>query len=610
MLYPYRKIILWLIVSMMAGTAGAVQTRTHFLDYGPSAGAMGMGEANVAYALDAGAIYYNPALIYTIRDQVTASHWFLYDGARYNFVGVVANNETSAFGLAGTQFYRDNIEARQAITDPGTPIQNDQMAVYGAYAGRLAAWKLNYGVNVKWLKYSMGDFTADGFSSDVGVSRSVFSRTYSMGKKVVVTAGAVATNLYQTGITLDSEKEMIPLGMKGAVSILTTLWPKYDRDTNKLTYDNFVGELDYTSRDGIADIGGGVQYTLAQQYLLRAGFARGITAGFGYKYGDIVLDYAFIVKALTNFHRIGFSYSFGTAQTTEATMPITDDFQKVYQKAQRVYERFVRHAEELMKQERHEDARLMLIKAVPLNPKNNGNAKDLLKVCDQVLQTKQTTDLIAKANEGLAKDIKTAFAYYLQVYKITADAAILSTADEMVKKDPALAEKRKSFADDQVKIYNATIEAGDFEAAAKQLPGVKRLVDDKTGEQLGAALADRRMIRVGKLVAEAMKHMQKENYIKAYAYFNEAYQLSADAGIKDQIKIAKDKYFAKKKLSVEDNIYADKLYYKMVYNFATDDAYQVIRGELTSFNPFYDQSEFKNSLVGLGKEEREILLVE
>lgn len=610
MLYPYRKITLSLCLLMAAGTAGAAQTRTHFLDYGPSAGAMGMGEANVAYALDAGAIYYNPSLIYTVRDQVTASHWFLYDGARYNFVGVVANNETSAFGLAGTQFYRDNIEARQLITDPGTPTQNDQMAVYGAFAGRLAAWKLNYGLNVKWLKYSMGDFTANGFSSDVGLSRSVFSRTYSMGKKVVVSAGVVATNLYQTGITLDSEKETIPLGMKGAVSVLSTLWPKYDRDTNKLTYDNLVGELDYSMRDGVADIGGGVQYTLAQQYLLRAGYARGITAGFGYKYGDVVLDYAFIAKALTNFHRIGFSYSFGAAQTTEATMPITDDFQKVYQKAQRVYERFVRHAEELMKQERHEDARLMLIKAKPLNPKGNGNAKDLLKVCDQVLQTKQTTELITKANEVLAKDLKTAFAYYLQVYQITADAAILSTADEMIKKDAALAEKRKGFTDAQVKAYNAAIEAGNFEAAEKQLQGVKRLVDAKTGEQLAAALTDRKTIRVGKLVTEAMKYMQKENYVKAYAYFSEAYQLSGDAGIKDQIKIAKDKYFAKKKLSVEDNIYADKLYYKMVYNFATDDAFQVIQGELSSFNPFYDQAEFRNSLIELGKEERQILSVE
>jgi hypothetical protein len=610
MLHPYHKIIGCLALVSAAGLAGAVPTRTHFLDYGPSAGASGMGEANIAYALDAGAIYHNPALIYNIRDQVTASHWFLYDGARYNFIGVVANNERSAFGLAGTQFYRDNIEARQSITDPGTIVQNDQMAVYGTYAGRLAGLRLNYGVNLKWIKYAMGDFTANGISSDVGLSRSLFNRTYSMGKKLVLNAGLVATNIYQTGITMDTEKENVPMGLKAGFSALTTLWPKYNRDTNKLTYDNLAGEIDLSSKDGVTEIGGGAQYTLLQVYRLRAGYSRGITAGFGYQYGDIVFDYAFMVKALSNFHRIGFSYNFGKAETTESTMPITDDFQKVYQKAQRVYERFVRNAEELMKQERQEDARLLLIKAIPLNPDKNGPAKDLLKVCDLALQARRTAEIIAKANELLPTNLKAAHALYLDVYKITADLAFLNTADEIAKKEPALGDKRKAFIEIEIGEFNTAINANDYARAEKQLQIIRPLVGSAAGEQMASTLTDRRGIHIGKLVAKAMEYLQKEDYIAAYKYFAAAHQLSEDAGIKDQMKVASEKYHSKKKRSVEDNIYADKLYYKMVYNFATDDAYQVIKGELISFSPFYDMAAFDGSLVELGKAAPEILPVE
>lgn len=601
MLPAYRKMMLFFACCIADG-ASAAQTRTHFLDYGPSAAASGMGEANIAYGLDAGAIYYNPALMYAIRDQATASHWFLYDGARYDFVGVVVNNETSAFGLGGTQFYRDNIEARQTITDPGTPVQNDQMAAYGSYAGRISRFKLNYGASVKWLKYTMGDFSADGFGLDLGLTRSLFSRTYSMGKKVVVTAGASAANIYQTGIKMDTEKEYAPLTIKAAVSFLTTLWPKYSRDANKLTYDKFLWEAGLRMVDGSAEINTGVQYTSRDRYIVRAGYARGITVGCGLGYGDIAFDYAFLMKDLANFHRIGFSYSFGRAEMTEITMPITEDFQKMYQQATRVYERFVRNAEDLMKQERHDDARLLLLKAIPLNPKSNGDAKDLLKVCDQVLQSKRTTDMTAKANEILPKDITAALVIYLDVYAITADAGVLGIAEEMIKKEPALAEKKKTFADAQINVLNGKLEADDFEAAEKQLAVIRPLVDADTSGQLASAVTSRKALWVDKLVSEAMKYMQKDDYVQAYAYFREAWRLSGDAGIKDQMNVAEGRYFSGRKFSVEDNIYADKLYYRMAYNFATDAAYRTVRGELTGFNPFYDLTEFKRSLIALDKE--------
>jgi len=310
-----------------------------------------------------------------------------------------------------------------------------------------------------------------------------------------------------------------------------------------------------------------------------------------------------MMKELANFHRIGFAYRFGSAEPTEMTMPITDDFQKIYRQALRVYDRFVRNAEELMKQERHEDARIVLLKAIPLNPKSNGGAKDLLKVCDQVLLSKRTGLLTIRANDAVgAGDMQSAFSAYMEVYALTADHGVLDLAHEIVKKAPALAEKEQAFIADQTKIMTDRLDMNDFTAVEKQLAILRPLVSPETYAQGTAALAGRKDLWVDKLVAEAMSHMQISDYTGAYAYFSEAHRLSGDAGIKDQMAIASDKYMSGRKFGVEDNIYADKLYYRMAYNLATDSPYEPIRGELNTFNTFYDQTDFKASLVALGKE--------
>ena len=610
MLHPYHKIMRGFVLMLsFAAAAAADQGRTNFLTYGPSAAATGMGEANITYASDAGVIYHNPALMCTIRDQATASHWFLYDGARYDFVGLVVNNGRSAFGFGGAQFYRDNIEVRQTITDEGEKTANSQIAAYGAYAGRFDKLKLMYGVSVKWLKYSMYNSNANGFGLDAGFARNILNKTYSMGKKLAVNLGGTVSNIYQTGVKMDSENEKLPLNIKAGIGLSTTLWPKYDKDTNKLSYDNFVGEVDFINEDGLRNFGVGAQYAFLRQYFLRAGYNRGLTFGFGSIFGDIAFDYAFVMKDLTNFHRVGFSYAFGEAETAGSMVSVTDDFQRVYQQALRVYDRFVRNGEDLIKQERPEDAALVLLKAIPLNPKNNGKAKDLLQVCEKAILNKKTSVLISQANEVLTKNIGSAYDNYMEAYRLTADEMLLTAAEDMIKKEPSLGVKKKTFIDEQVQALVYQSNLLDFGAAEKQLALLQPLADERTKEELRTYLDSRRIAYVSKLQAAAMEHMRKGAALKAYKYLAAAYRLSADPGIKDLMSLARDKYFNEKKYSVEDNIYADKLYYQMAYKLATDDKYQTARAELYGFNPFYDIQEFVESLVKLGKETQEQLPV-
>jgi len=611
MLHPYHKIArgsALLLFLTSAATAG--QGRTNFLTYGPSAAATGMGEANITQASDAGVIYHNPALMFNIRDQVTASHWFLYDGARYDFIGLVVNNGRSAFGFGGSQFYRDNIEARQTLTDEGEKTENSQIAAYGAYAGRFDGLKLTYGAAVKWLKYSMYTYNADGFSSDAGFVKNVLNRTYSMGKKITVNLGGAVSNIYQTGVKMDSENEKLPLTIKAGLGGSTTLRPEYDKEANKLSYDRLAGEADLIAEDGAINIGAGVQYVLLQQYSFRAGYNHGLTFGFGSIFGDIAFDYAFVVKDLANFHRVGFSYAFGAADTTDTTMPVTNDFQKVYQQALRIYDRFVRNGEDLIKQERPEDAALALLKAIPLNPGNNGKAKELLQVCEKAVLNKKTNILISRANEIVTQDIGAAYDNYMEAYRLTSDEMILTAAEDMIRKEPALGVKKKLFIEERIKDLAYQLNLLDFDAAKRQLALLLTLGDGKSGEQYQVYFDTRRNTYVGRLRTVAAENMRKGgDLLIAYKYLSAAYRLNGDASIKDQMKLARDSYFAGRKHSVEDKIYADKLYYSVAYNLATDDKYQAVRNELYGFDPFYDIREFVESLVKLGKEPPERLPV-
>lgn len=610
MLHLNHKVTrLLLVISLAAAPAAGAQTRTSFLSYGPSAAAAGMGEANGAYALDAGAVYYNPAAIFGLRDQVTASHWFLYDGARYNFVGVTVNNGNSAYSLAGTQFHRGNIEVRRTINDAAETASNSQIAAYGAYAGRFEKLKLVYGASIKWLKYAMYNSDGSGVSADLGFTRPLLTRVYSMGKKLNVIAGLSFSNLAQTGVKLEEETEKYPMGIKADIAFLTTMWPKYNKGTNKLSYDNLIGDVSVKSEDGVSGLQAGLQYTLLQQYKFRVGYNRGATFGLGYRFGDCSFDYAFVMKELADFHRIGFSYDFGDAPAAETTLPITEDFQNVYQKALRIYERFVRNSEDLIKQGQAEEARGLLAKAAPLNPKDNGKAKELLAVTEKMIVNKKTEALVNEANQLAANNPEKAAEKYFEAYALAGDLAFLEMAKGYEASKPEILAARQSRTEKLVKQFNENLNNGDFDAAEKGLIIIKPLLEDADAKQLQETLKDRKGVYVAKLVTAAMDYMQKNEFIPAYKYFKAAAGLTGDSGIADQMDLAKKKAQAGKKRSLEDDIYADKLYYKMAYMMATDEKYKAAQNELFGFDPFYNTQDFEKCLALLGKEPVEVLKI-
>ena len=162
-------------------------------------------------------------------EQISANHSFLFDTARYDFVGFLTAGDNSAFALAGTQLYAGNIEVRQNIDDVPSTTQNSQMAIYGSYAGLISSLRLNYGLTLKWVTYSMYTEQADGGGIDLGFAKRLLLAGNQFGKRITVDTGFAFQNLAQVGVKMIDETEPLPLAIKFGITTGITLFPKYIR---------------------------------------------------------------------------------------------------------------------------------------------------------------------------------------------------------------------------------------------------------------------------------------------------------------------------------------------------------------------------------------------
>ncbi len=612
MLYSNYKIILlnkkiFLLIFLFLATiyinfGFTVGNRTHFLSYGPGVAASGMGETYTAIGYDMSVIYYNPSLLVNLEgEEIAANHWFLYDGARYNFIGFSSCMEKSAFAIAGTQLYRDNIEVRQTIEDEGTKTENNQMAVYGAYAGIIDKLNLNYGVSLKWMNFKMYTEKSEALSLDIGLSRNLFLFGNPTGKKLSIDSGLLIQNPIQWKTKMREEKEDLPLAVILGLAGKKTIFPKYRKKTDFLSYDEIKLATDFIYSEENLSCSFGLEYKTLEKALFRIGWKKGITAGFGFLFSDFQIDYAFISKDFTDFHKIGFIYRFGQRKENQrqGAYTFTDEYQKVYQRAKRVYTRYYRDAALLAEQDKYKEVIVLLKKTIPLNPKENKKAKELLAICQQILTTKKIDNYITEAKSEHSKK------HYINAYKCYLDAFDLNPENQNIQQflndiesnEKISANKKrtnKKIKNDYVqkafKKINLLLKKKNFESAEKE---IKKLyfIDPKNKiiKTTKRKIKDKKGLYVYSFVSGGYSYLKEGNFANAYLHFLEAEKLNPnDTSISDQKNIAKKKFLSKRKFTIEDNLYADKLYYLAAYNFATDESPLATYQELKSFNPVHE----------------------
>jgi len=300
--------VFWLLPATVGAQAKVGTTGAQFLELGVSARAMGMAEAFTAVADDISAVYYNPAGLTSLYGrEVAATYINMPADVGYGFVAFGMPLE-SIGGVLGIGAYvlssGEMIEYRSATDNLGsgrTFLWRD-LALSASY-GRYLTDRFSIGFTVRYINEKVHDYSASGWSADVGTSYDTGHR----GFKIAM----VITN-FGPDLTMISNSYPLPINFKfgGCINLI-------EADDHLVT---FAAEGTHPS-DNLEKYNAGVEYSFQERFTLRAGHRfnydiDGLTAGGGLRlpYGEdreIQVDYAYQdFGILTQMHRFTLTLAF------------------------------------------------------------------------------------------------------------------------------------------------------------------------------------------------------------------------------------------------------------------------------------------------------------
>jgi len=149
------------------GTAGV-----QFLKISPSCRAVGMGEAYVAVATDASAIWHNPGALARLEQPEAVVSWIDYAaGVQYGYLGLVQPVEKLSGAFAGSVSYLTTDEMKETTAErpdgTGRTFTAGDMAIGLSYSQALTD-KFSVGGTVKMINETLADESATGWAADVG----------------------------------------------------------------------------------------------------------------------------------------------------------------------------------------------------------------------------------------------------------------------------------------------------------------------------------------------------------------------------------------------------------------------------------------------------------
>ncbi len=299
---------------LYAQTVGAVSSQ--LLSQGPGAQAAALGGAVVSTIHDPTALYWNPAGLADAGGMVSGEHLFLFDGARYDFLGLSVPSRFGTFGLGALQLNRDNIVARSAIDDPGYNVSNtqsDYMVGFGRGLGE--HWSVGTTANV--LDFNLAGHTDKGWGLDLGSQGNYPQDDFWGLKRLVWSFGAQIKNLIEPKLTLVDDTESFPRELRGGagLSFQTASRPSVG---GVISHDRAMILVSFrrVSGDPATYPGLGLSYSYQNVLVFRLGYDGTVSAGAGFHTmdGRFALDYSMENKPLSLDHRFTISYRFTPAK--------------------------------------------------------------------------------------------------------------------------------------------------------------------------------------------------------------------------------------------------------------------------------------------------------
>jgi hypothetical protein len=299
---------LWLLPATVGAQAKVGTTGAQFLELGVSARAMGMAEAFTAVADDISAVYYNPAGLTSLYGrEATATYISMPAGVGYGFVGFGLPLESigGVLGIAAYHLTSGEMVEYLPNTDDigsGRTFAWSDLAFSASY-GRYLTDRFSIGFTVRYIGEFVHDYSASGWSADVGTSYDTGHRGFKI---------AMVISNFGPDLTMISKSYPLPINFKfgGCINVI-------EGEQHLVT---FAAEGSHPA-DNLEKYNTGLEYTFSERFSLRTGYRfnydiDGLTAGGGMRlpYGEdqeIKVDYAYQdFGVLTQLHRFTLSLAF------------------------------------------------------------------------------------------------------------------------------------------------------------------------------------------------------------------------------------------------------------------------------------------------------------
>lgn len=285
-----KKITRLLVLLALPAAVQARETAA-FLKIGVGARALAMGGAYTAIADDVSAVGWNPAGLAALsKRELGATHTELTSDTHFDFISFAQPVKYGVLAAAGTYLSQGKIPGRDVNGAPtGGYSAADQAAALGFAAKVLP--DLNLGANVKYIRSSIAEASAQSGAVDVG-GQYVLSGLRGPGVPVV---GASVQNLGPAMKFLDQSSQL-PLTLAAGLG--------YRLPAGSLVAFDYKGRP--YSRESEFSVG--AEYAVLSNVALRAGYGtatastgdnavlsalNGFSMGLGFKFRAYKLDYSF-----------------------------------------------------------------------------------------------------------------------------------------------------------------------------------------------------------------------------------------------------------------------------------------------------------------------------
>lgn len=298
------------VAAIFAGGAEARKAEAgtnvgNVLRIGSGARGPAMGNAYAASATGVASLHYNPAgLGFSSRAEVGAMYQALILDVQQGEVGFSHPiNSTTSWGV-GIGYIDYGKTQRVSLADvlsnnsPSTTFTGRDL-VAGLSVGKELGAAVSVGATGKFLSQEIDNVSGTAFAADFGVQFRPRDLPFP------VRAGVTAQNIGST-VKFERAKEDLPFLVKGGLSI--------DLFNDHVTISADVEKV----RNQEVTAGVGAEGRFMDMFALRVGYDGridaddGLTAGFGVKLSDLMMDYAYTPYGkLGNNHRLSLQYNFG-----------------------------------------------------------------------------------------------------------------------------------------------------------------------------------------------------------------------------------------------------------------------------------------------------------